>query len=59
MRLRLGRFAGTSAVRGEYNLVHGSDSPETAAKEISLYFKPEEIAKYNFADARWLYGKND
>jgi nucleoside-diphosphate kinase len=25
------------------NSVHGSDSPENAAIEISLYFKPEEI----------------
>ena len=25
------------------NAVHGSDSPETAAKEISFFFKPQEI----------------
>src|SRR5580700_3912051 len=25
------------------NAVHGSDSPETAAEEIALFFKPEEI----------------
>jgi nucleoside-diphosphate kinase len=42
-----------------FNLVHGSDSAETAAKEISLYFKPEEIVDYNFADASWLGGKKD
>ncbi|HSV27633.1 MAG TPA: nucleoside-diphosphate kinase [Sedimentisphaerales bacterium] len=41
-----------------YNLVHGSDSPESAAYEISLYFRPEEIADYQFADEKWLYGKN-
>jgi len=29
------------ACRG-YNLVHGSDCPETAAYEIGLYFKPKE-----------------
>ncbi len=27
----------------EYNMVHASDSPESAAREIGLYFKPEEI----------------
>jgi nucleoside-diphosphate kinase len=27
----------------EKNAVHGSDAPETAAAEISFYFKPEEI----------------
>ncbi len=42
-----------------YNLVHGSDSPQSAEFEIGLYFKPEEICQYDFADASWLYGKND
>ena len=27
------------------NAVHGSDSPETAAREIAFFFKPEEICK--------------
>lgn len=42
-----------------YNLVHGSDSPQSAEFEIGLYFKPDEIIDYNLADADWLYGKND
>jgi nucleoside-diphosphate kinase len=42
-----------------YNLIHGSDSPASAEKEISLFFTPEEIIDYEFADAAWLYGKND
>lgn len=46
------------ACRG-YNLVHGSDSPESAAYEIALYFKPEEIIDYPLADEDWLYGSND
>lgn len=46
------------ASRG-YNLVHGSDSPESAAYEIDLYFKPEEIVNYTLADTDWLYGQND
>jgi nucleoside diphosphate kinase len=25
------------------NLIHGSDAPETAADEIALWFKPEEL----------------
>lgn len=33
-----------------YNLVHGSDAPETAQTEIALYFKPEEILDYTPAD---------
>ena len=27
----------------EYNVVHASDSAESANREIALYFKPEEI----------------
>ncbi|MCI0498563.1 MAG: nucleoside-diphosphate kinase [Planctomycetales bacterium] len=46
------------ACRG-YNLVHGSDSPESAAFEIGLYFKPEEIVDYTLADEDWLYGSNE
>jgi nucleoside-diphosphate kinase len=42
-----------------YNLIHGSDSPESAKYEIELYFKPEEIVKYDFSDAAWLYGSNE
>ena len=42
-----------------YNLIHGSDSPQSADYEIALYFKPDEIADYNLADSGWLYGKND
>jgi nucleoside-diphosphate kinase len=41
--------ASPGSIRGDFgldiqqNLVHGSDSAENAAKEISLFFKPEEI----------------
>jgi len=42
-----------------YNLIHGSDSPESAETEINLYFTPEEIIDYEFSDESWLYGRND
>ena len=42
-----------------YNLIHGSDSSESADQEIKLFFKPGEIIDYELADADWLYGKND
>lgn len=29
----------------EYNVVHGSDSVESAEREIGIYFKPEEICR--------------
>jgi nucleoside-diphosphate kinase len=60
-----GNEAEPGTIRGDfgcsrgYNLIHGSDSPESADYEIGLYFKPEEIAKYDFSDAAWLYGSNE
>ena len=47
-----------SSSRG-YNLIHGSDSLQSAEQEIKLFFKPDEIIDYELADADWLYGKND
>jgi nucleoside-diphosphate kinase len=34
------------ALETTYNLVHGSDSPETAEHEIKLFFTPQEIVSY-------------
>jgi nucleoside-diphosphate kinase len=47
-----------SCSRG-YNLVHGSDSPESVEFEIPLFFTPEEIVNYDLTDEKWLYGRND
>lgn len=47
-----------SCSRG-YNLVHGSDSAESAQQEINLFFSPSEIVDYELADSQWLYGRND
>lgn len=54
-----GTIRGDFSCSKGYNLIHGSDSPETAAFETGLYFKPEEICDYDFSDSSWLYGKND
>jgi nucleoside-diphosphate kinase len=47
-----------SSSRG-YNLVHGSDSLESAKREIELFFNSDEIVDYELADSKWLYGRND
>jgi nucleoside-diphosphate kinase len=47
-----------SSSRG-YNLIHGSDSAESAEREIKLFFSSDEIIDYELADACWLYGRND
>lgn len=38
------------------NVVHGSDSPESATRETSLFFKPEEILAYDRAHDKWIQG---
>lgn len=40
----------------EHNIIHGSDSPENAEKEINIFFRPEEIMDYNRAIDRWITG---
>jgi len=37
------------------NLVHGSDSPQTAAYEIPLFFSEEEILSYERAVDAWIH----
>lgn len=37
------------------NLIHGSDSPETAEKEINLFFHPSEILSYTRDTDRWIF----
>jgi nucleoside-diphosphate kinase len=36
------------------NLVHGSDSPETAAYEVPLFFKPEEFVSWKRTADPWI-----
>jgi nucleoside-diphosphate kinase len=40
------------------NLIHASDSPDNAEKEIALWFNPSEIFSWNQSDEPWIYGKN-
>ncbi|MCG0237833.1 MAG: nucleoside-diphosphate kinase [Firmicutes bacterium] len=36
------------------NVVHGSDSPETAEREIALWFRPEELVSYDRSVDGWI-----
>jgi nucleoside-diphosphate kinase len=36
------------------NLIHGSDSAESAEREINLFFRPEEILTYPRDTDRWI-----
>ena len=54
-----GTIRGDFGASRSFNLVHGSDSPESAATEIALYFKSEELLDYAPAGSEWVYPKND
>jgi len=49
-----GTIRGDFALSVQNNLVHGSDSPENAAIEIALWFKPDELTAYTTTDANWV-----
>lgn len=50
-----GTIRGDLAISVGRNIIHGSDGPETAKEEISLWFKPEELVKYTSNSEKWLY----
>jgi nucleoside-diphosphate kinase len=50
-----GTIRGDFGCSQRYNLIHGSDSPESAEKEINLFFTSQELLAYEFTDAPWLY----
>ena len=55
-----GLKAAAGTIRGDFsssrqmNLVHASDGPEAALREISLYFQPNEILPYTPALNDWF-----
>jgi len=42
------------AVHTNFNLIHGSDSPESAEREIGIFFTAEEIVAYEKTIQRWI-----
>jgi nucleoside-diphosphate kinase len=49
-----GTIRGDLALTIGRNLIHGSDSLESAKREIPLFFKPDEIQSYARVDEAWL-----
>lgn len=50
-----GTIRGDYALEIGYNIIHGSDGPETAQQEINLFFRPEELVEYKLTTERWLF----
>ncbi len=53
--------ADVCTIRGMYgidlgrNVIHGSDSIESAEREIGIFFKPEELISYDRSVDGWIY----
>jgi len=65
MGATFGYKAEAGTIRGDFtaskgmNLVHGSDSPESAAREVALFFKPEELMNYELQNSPWTCSEED
>ena len=49
-----GTIRGDFALETAQNLVHASDSPETAASEVALWFGDDELVDYEREIDRWV-----
>lgn len=53
--------AAPGTIRGDYgqdigrNIIHGSDSVESAKAELAVYFDPSEILEYDYLPEKWLF----
>ena len=60
-----GLNAAPGTIRGDYsssrqmNLVHGSDGPEAAKREIALYFKDNELCAYEPTITQWMRASDE
>jgi nucleoside-diphosphate kinase len=60
-----GHEAAPGTIRGDFsastamNIVHGSDSPASARRELGIFFPPAEILEYDHVRASWCYNDED
>jgi len=50
-----GTIRGDFCIESGRNIIHGSDSVESAEREIKLWFKEEEVQKYKRDADKWIY----
>ena len=51
----MGTIRGDFAMDTGRNIIHASDAPESAEREISLFFNEKEICDYSIVDNIWIY----
>lgn len=52
-----GTIRGDFAVDVGLNIIHGSDGPESAQREVGLFFADRELVQYERAADRWVLGE--
>lgn len=50
-----GTIRGDFGVSNSFNLIHGSDSPEAAERELKLFFAPGEVLSFTRPIDTWVY----
>lgn len=50
-----GTIRGDFGVSNSFNLIHGSDSPEAAERELGLFFGKGDVLDFNRAMNSWVY----
>src|SRR3954467_11242832 len=50
-----GTIRGDFGVSNSFNLIHGSDSPEAAQRELGLFFGPGEVIEHVRSVDTWVY----
>ena len=50
-----GTIRGDFGVSNSFNLIHGSDSPEAAERELGLFFDDDELITWTRASEGWVY----
>ena len=50
-----GTIQGDFGVSNSFNLIHGSDSPEAAEKELGLFFNDGEVLCFDRPGDAWVY----
>ena len=50
-----GTIRGDFGVSNSFNLIHGSDSPEAAERELGLFFNDGEVLEFDRAVGTWVY----
>jgi nucleoside-diphosphate kinase len=50
-----GTIRGDFGVSNSFNLIHGSDSPEAAKRELELFFAPGEVLAWDWCSIGWTY----